>query len=214
MLSKLRNVVAFLKFSNSFKHFQSFLEFSTAMVLTFVVSQCFIVKLLTKPILLRKTMQVKTIFKLMKLISYVSLTFSDWRLTPGNKFSVAPIEEMNKEELNACPKRFYTPARKQDGQFHKSYSLKAIRAAIDRYLRMPPHSRQFSIVADPAFTKANKILDAFVQKKAISKQEVEKLFQSGVLGPAGTNDPAQLQRQHGSTLAYTSEDVVEKISET
>ena len=33
-----------------------------------------------------------------------------------------------------------------------------------------------------------------VHKKAISKQQVEKLFQSGELGPADTKDPAQLQR--------------------
>ena len=72
---------------------------------------------------------------------------------------------------------------------------------------MLPHSKQFSIVADPAFTEANKILDAFVKeprksgkisgvvhKKAISKQQVEKLFQSGELGPAYTKDPAHLQR--------------------
>ena len=114
---------------------------------------------------------------------------------------------MHKEELNACLKSFYTSARKQDGQFYKSSSLKAIRAAIDRYLRMPPHSKQFFIVVDPAFTEENKILDAFVKelrksgkisgvvhKKAISKQQVEKLFQSGELGPADTKDPAQLQR--------------------
>ena len=44
---------------------------------------------------------------------------------------------MNKEELNACLKSFYTSARKQDGQFYKSSSLKAIRAAIDRYPHMP-----------------------------------------------------------------------------
>ena len=151
-------------------------------------------------------MQVETIYKLIKLIGYISLTFSDWLLTSGNKFSVTPIEEMNKEELNACLKSFYTSARKQDGQFYKSSSLKAIRAAIDRYLRMPPHSKQFSIVADPAFTEANKILDAFVKelrksgkissvvhKKAISEQQVENLFQSGELGPADTKDPAQLQ---------------------
>ena len=92
---------------------------------------------------------------------------------------------MNKEPLNACLKSFYTSARKQDGQFYKSSSLEALRAAIDRYLRMPPHFKQFSIVADPAFTEANRILDAFVKelrksgkisgvvyKKAISKQEV------------------------------------------
>ena len=110
-------------------------------------------------------MQVATIYKLIKLIySFISLTFSVWLLIPGNKFSVTPIEEMNNKELNACLKSFYTSARKQDGEFYKATSLKAIRAAIDRYLRMPPHSKQFSIVADPAFTEANKILDAFVKE--------------------------------------------------
>ena len=155
-------------------------------------------------------MQVETIYKLIKLIGYISLTFSDWLLTSGNKFSVTLIEEMNKEELNACLKSFYTSARKQDGKFYKSSSLKAIRAAIDRHLRMPPHSKQFSIVVDPAFTEANKILDAFVKdlrksgkisgivhKKAISKQQVEKLFQSGELGPADTKDPAQPRGRRG-----------------
>ena len=43
--SERRNVVAFLEF------FTVFGEFLTVMVLTFVLSQCFIVKLLTKPIL-------------------------------------------------------------------------------------------------------------------------------------------------------------------
>ena len=54
---------------------------------------------------------------------------------------------------------------------------------------MPPHSKQFSIVADPAFTEVNKTLDAFVKelrksgnisgvvhKKAISKQQVETIY--------------------------------------
>ena len=49
MLSKHRNIVAFKSFS---KVFNSCLEFLTVMVLTFVLSQCFIVKLLTTPILI------------------------------------------------------------------------------------------------------------------------------------------------------------------
>ena len=114
---------------------------------------------------------------------------------------------MSKEELNVCLKSFYTTARKQDGQFYKSSSLKSIRGAIDRYLRSPPRCKQFSIIADPCFTEANKVLDAFVKdlrrsgkisgvihKKAISKGQIEKFFQSGELGPADTKDPAQLQR--------------------
>ena len=72
---------------------------------------------------------------------------------------------------------------------------------------MPPHSKQFSIVADASFTEANEFLDAFVKelkksgkisgvvhRKAIWKQQVEKLFQRGELGPADTKDPAQFQR--------------------
>ena len=41
--------------------------------------------------------------------------------------------------------------------------------------------------------KSGKI-SGVVHKKAILKQQVEKLFQSGELGPADTKDPAQLQR--------------------
>ena len=131
-----------------------------------------------------------------------TLTFSEWLASPGNKFSVTPIEETNKVELNACLKSFYTSARKQDGQFYKSSSLKSSRAAIDRYLRRSPHSKRFSIVVDPAFAEANKILDAFVKelrktglhKKAITKRQVDKLFQTRELGPADAKDPAKLQR--------------------
>ena len=170
-------------------------------------------------------MQVETIYKLIKLIGYISLTFSDWLLTSGNKFSVTPIEEMNKEELNACLKSFYTSARKQDGQFYKS-SLKAIRAAIDRYLRMPPHSKQFSIVADPAFTEANKILDAFLKELRKSGKLVvlcikrpsrnSKLRTSSKAVNLVRRTPTiqhSFKEQRGSTLAYTSEDVAEKTSE-
>jgi len=41
--------------------------------------------------------------------------------------------------------------------------MKSIRAAIDRFLRSPPHCKQFSIIGDPAFTEANQALDAFVK---------------------------------------------------
>ena len=69
------------------------------------------------------------------LINYShAANLSDWLSTPvGNKF-LTPIEDMIKEELNACLKSFYTSARKHDGQFYKSSSLKSIRAAIDGYL--------------------------------------------------------------------------------
>ena len=93
---------------------------------------------------------------------------------------------------------------------------------------MPPHSKQFSIVADPAFTEVNKTLDAFVKelrksgkisgvvhKKAISKQQVENRSSSKVVNLVRQTPKIQhsFKEQRRSTLAYTSEDVAEKISE-
>lgn len=114
---------------------------------------------------------------------------------------------MAKEELNTCLKCFYTSARKQDGAYYKASSLKSIRAAIDRYLRAPPHNKPFSVIADAAFTEANKVLGAFVKdlkmsgkiedivhKKPITKEHIQKLYASGQLGPADSQNPAQLQR--------------------
>ena len=106
-----------------------------------------------------------------------------------------------------CLKSFYTSARKQDGSYYKTSSMKSIRAAIDRFLRSPPHCKQFSIIGDPAFTEANQVLDAFVKdlrktgkiagvvhKKPITKQQIQRLNECGELGPANSTNPAQLQR--------------------
>lgn len=114
---------------------------------------------------------------------------------------------MSKEELNVCLKSFYTSARKQDGSYYKATSLKSIRSAIDRHLRAPPHSKPFSVIADAAFTEANKVLGAFVKdlklsgkiedtvhKKAMTREHVQKLYYSGQLGPADSQNPSQLQR--------------------
>ena len=114
---------------------------------------------------------------------------------------------MSKEELNLCLNNFYTSARKKDGSFYKSTSMKSIRAAIDRFLRSPPYNRTSSIIADATFTEANKVLDAFVKdlrktgkiagivhKKPISKEQMKRLFDSSELGPANSMNPAQLQR--------------------
>ena len=114
---------------------------------------------------------------------------------------------MSKEELNVCLKCFYTSARKKDGTYCKSSSTKSIRAAIDRFLRSPPHNKPFSIISDPPFTEANKVLDTFVKnlrktgkiagvvhKRALSKEQLKKLFESSELGPADAWNPAQLQR--------------------
>ena len=82
-----------------------------------------------------------------------------------------PIDEISKEDLNSCLKNFHTPEREKDGSFYKSTSMKSIRAAIDRFLQSPPQNKTFSIIADAAFTEANKVLDAFVE----DLQKTEKL---------------------------------------
>ena len=91
----------------------------------------------------------------------ISLTFLDVFGSPGGSKFLTPIKDMNMEELNACLKSFYTSATKQDGSFYKKTSLKSIRAAIHRFLRSSPRSKQFPITSHAAFTETNKVLDAF-----------------------------------------------------
>ena len=137
----------------------------------------------------------------------LTLLFTEWLSSPvGTKFSKR-IEDMSKEELNECLKCFYTSAKKKDGTYYKNTSMKSIRADIDRFLRSPPHNKPFSIISDAVFTGDNKVLDAFVKdlrrtgkvagivhKKAVSKDQIQRLFESGELGPADSQNPAQLQR--------------------
>ena len=134
---------------------------------------------------------------------------------------------MSKEELNECLKCFNTSTRKEDGKYYKNTSMKSIRAAIDRFLRSPPHNKPFSIISDAVFTGANKVLDAFVKdlrrtgkvagivhKKAVSKDQIQRLFESGELGPADIQNPAQLQRTagHGFLSLFSSDVEKEKAN--
>ena len=70
-----------------------------------------------------------------------------------------------------------------------------------------------SIISDAVFTGANKVLDALVKdlrrtgkiagivhKKAVSKDQIQRLFESGELGPADSQNPSQLQRTAWSYL--------------
>ena len=83
----------------------------------------------------------------------------------------------------------------------------SIRAAMDRFLRELPNSKPFSITAHPAFTEANKVLDAFVKslrksgkiagtihKESMTEEHIQQLFESGELGSADSKDPAQLMK--------------------
>jgi len=96
-------------------------------------------------------------------------------------------------------------SKEEDGTYYKT---KSIRTTIDRFLRSAPHNKPFSIISDAVFIGANKVLDAFVKdlrrtgkvagiahRKAESKDQIQRLFESGELGPADSQNPAQLQRR-------------------
>ena len=73
----------------------------------------------------------------------VDLNVTEWLARPGGATFSKPLEEMWKQELNACLKCVYTSARKKDGTYCKSSSTKSIRAAIDCFLCLPPHNKPF-----------------------------------------------------------------------
>lgn len=114
---------------------------------------------------------------------------------------------MEKEELNECLTMFYAAVRREDGTEFKVSSLKAIRAAIDRYLRQPPNNKPWSIVGDSAFQKSNKVLNAIckqmmqdgkvgptIHKNPITSEQLQQLYETGQLGEWDTLDPSQLLR--------------------
>jgi len=85
----------------------------------------------------------------------VYLNISEWLASlGGTKFSKL-IQEMSKEELNACLSCFYMSVRKKDGTYSQTSLVKSIRAAIDRFLRWLLHNKPFSSIAHPAFTEAD-----------------------------------------------------------
>ena len=71
------------------------------------------------------------------------------------KFSL-PIEEQSKQELNRCLQVFYASVRQKNGSEFKVSSLRAIRGAIDRYLKQPPNNKPRSIIGDSEFAKPTK----------------------------------------------------------
>ena len=102
---------------------------------------------------------------------------------------------------------FYVSIRQKDGSRFKVSSLKAIRAAIDRYLRQSPHNKPWSIVGDPEFNKANETLNAVckdmvkrgqvspvLHKTPITSEQLQKLYESQQLGEVTTTNLTQLLR--------------------
>ena len=108
------------------------------------------------------------------------------------------------------PVSFFMPqwSRKTEKISKLVSSPRTIRAAIEQYLKQQPINKPWSIVGDPAFEIANKVLNAICRKNAqegkagpivhteqpITKEQVEQLFRTGQLGECHTQDPAQLLR--------------------
>ena len=90
----------------------------------------------------------------------------------------------------------------QDKEMVASVKLQCfagLHLAIDRHLKQAPNNKPWSIIADPAFEKANKTLNAIcktregkvgaiVYKAAITPQ-LEKLYESGQLGISDSQNP-------------------------
>ena len=101
---------------------------------------------------------------------------------------------------------FLCICKAKNGSEFKVSSLRAIRGAIDRYLKQPPHNKPWSIIDDSKFAKANQTLNAFcknmmkegkvgpeVHKNPTTSEQMGESFISGQLGD-NTQDPSQLLR--------------------
>ena len=95
----------------------------------------------------------------------------------------------------------------QDGTEFKVLSLKAIRAAVNRYLRQPPNNKPWWIVGDSAFQKSDKVLKAIckqmmqegkvgptLHKNPITSEQLQQLYGTGQPGEGDTLDPSQILR--------------------
>lgn len=62
---------------------------------------------------------------------------------------------LNLTILNETLAHFYLDLRKPDGGRYKATSFELIRYGLNRYLKSPPHNKEFDIVKDSCFTDAN-----------------------------------------------------------
>ena len=83
----------------------------------------------------------------------------------------------------------------------------SIRAALDRHLRSPPHSKKFSICDSVTFQGGNKTLHSYlkhlmttgkiagtVHKSPLTPETVQLLFEKGEFTSAETSDPRALMQ--------------------
>ena len=114
------------------------------------------------------------------------------------------FETVSTDDLAKHLRQFYAALRRQDGRQYSKSSYINIRAATNRHLQSPPHSRQINIAHDRPFMSANHVfvgllkdlkvrgLDRTTHKTAISSEDMRKLYASGVLSE---EKPRSLQRK-------------------
>ena len=110
------------------------------------------------------------------------------------------LEGVTKQELNELLISFYANARKKNGEHYKKSALMSLRFGLQRHFMS---KREFNIIADPQFTKSNKVFEAAIvdlkrhgfgkveHHDPISKEDLEKIQSSyNPLSP----DPNTLQQ--------------------
>ncbi|XP_033724872.1 uncharacterized protein LOC117314856 [Pecten maximus] len=84
------------------------------------------------------------------------------------------FEEFTVEELNDQLSHFYHDVRSKGGKLYKTTTLDNLRHAINRYLKLPPHSRDLDIIKDSVFAVANQSFnDARKELRAAGKGNIE-----------------------------------------
>lgn len=114
------------------------------------------------------------------------------------------FEEMESSELNEHLRYFYGSLQTKRSTNYSKTSLVGIRAAVSRHLSGPPYNRPFNIKHDPVFRTSNQVLlgminalkckgkNVTLNMKVIAKNDIEKLYSSGVFG---LDNPATLQNK-------------------
>ncbi|XP_021362527.1 uncharacterized protein LOC110456244 [Mizuhopecten yessoensis] len=97
--------------------------------------------------------------------------FSNYLSEKGHRDN---FEDFTVEELNTQLSHFYHDVRSKGGKLYKTTTLDNLRHAINRYLKLSPHSREFDIIKDSIFTVANQSFNAARKElRAAGKGEIE-----------------------------------------
>ena len=116
---------------------------------------------------------------------------------------------MSKQELIDCLKFFYTSARKQDGSYYKTSSMKSIRAAIDRFLRSPSHCKQFSI--SPVLVCSLKVASLFSTTNFKTYSPVQTTQRSSHVVDRSSHDRSTISATATSKFTTTTASPAEQL---